>query len=58
MCNVKCFDVPVITGATGIVTEVLKKLEKILAKYLVDTPQKEAVLETSYLISKVLQSQI
>jgi hypothetical protein len=50
--------IPVITGATGIVTRVLKKyLETISGKQSVDSLQKTAVLGTSHIIRKVLQSE-
>jgi hypothetical protein len=54
----KCFVVPVIIGATGIVTKELKKyLERISGKHSIDSPQKTAVLGTSHIIRKVLQSE-
>jgi hypothetical protein len=38
MCNMKCFIIPVITGATGIVTKGLKKyLETIPGKHSIDS---------------------
>jgi hypothetical protein len=58
MWNMKCFVIPVIIGATGIVTKELKKyLETILGKHSVDSVQKIAVLGTSHIIRKVLQSE-
>jgi hypothetical protein len=64
MWNMKCFVIPVIIGATGIVTRGLKKyLEAIPGKHSVDSLQKKkkkkkktAVLRTSHIIRKVLQS--
>jgi hypothetical protein len=54
----KCFVIPVIIGATGIVTRGLKKyLETIPLKHSIDSLQKTAVLETSHIIRKVLQSE-
>jgi hypothetical protein len=54
----KCFVIPVIIGATGIVTKGLKKyLETIPGKHSIDFLQKTAVLETSHNIRKVLQSE-
>jgi hypothetical protein len=59
MWNMKCFVIPVIIGATGIVTRGLKK-------YLATIPRKHsfnrfstktAVLGTSHIIRKVLQSE-
>jgi hypothetical protein len=42
MWNVECMDIPVITGATGRVTEVLKKnLEAIPGKHSTDSLQKK-----------------
>jgi hypothetical protein len=58
MWNMKCFVILVIIGATGIVTEGLKKyLETIPGKHSVDSLQKKAVLGTSHIIRKVLQSE-
>jgi len=54
--NVKC--IPVITGATGIVTKVLKNnLEAIPGKHSVDSLQKIGILGTSHIIRKVLESE-
>jgi len=50
--------VPVITGATGIVTKGLKRgLKAIPGKHSIDSLQKTAVLGTSNMIWKVLQSE-
>jgi hypothetical protein len=58
MWNMKCFVIPVITGATGIVTKGIKKyLERIPGKRSIDSLQKTAVLGTSHMIRKVLQSE-
>jgi hypothetical protein len=58
MWNMKCFAIPVITGATGIVTKGLKKyLETIPGKHSIDSLLKTAVLGTSHIIRKVLQSE-
>jgi hypothetical protein len=58
MWNMKCMIIPVIIGATGIVTKILKKnLEVIAVKHSIDSPQKTAVLGTSHVIRKVLQSE-
>ena len=44
-----------IIGATGIITQVLKKnLEAIPGKHSIDSLQKTAILGTSYIIRKVL----
>jgi hypothetical protein len=55
MWNMKCFVIPVIIGATGIVTRGLKKyLETIPGKHTIDSLQKKktAVLGTSHTIRK------
>jgi hypothetical protein len=58
MWNIKCFVIPVINGATGTATTELKKnLETISGKHSVDFLQKTAVLGTSHIIRKVLQSE-
>jgi hypothetical protein len=58
MWNMNCMIVPVIIGATGIVTKGLKKnLEAIAVKHSIDSVQKTAVLGTSHIIRKVLQSE-
>jgi hypothetical protein len=50
--------VPVITGATGMVTKGLKKhLEATPGRHLIDLLQKTVILSTSRIISKVLQSE-
>jgi len=56
MWNLKCTIIPVITGATGIVTRTLRKnLEAAPGKYSVDSLQKTAILGTAQIIRKVLQ---
>ena len=56
MWNLKCTIIPVIIGATGIVTRSLKKnLEAVPGKHSIDSLQKTAVLGTSHIIRKVLQ---
>jgi hypothetical protein len=56
MWNLKCTIIPVITGATGIVTRSLRKnLESLPGKHSIDSLQKTAVLGTSHIIRKVLQ---
>ena len=48
--------VPVIIGATGIVTRSLRKnLEAVPGKHSIDSLQKTAILGTSHIIRKVLQ---
>jgi hypothetical protein len=56
MWNLKCTIVPVIIGATGIVTRSLREnLEAVPGKHSIDSLQKTAVLGTSHIIRKVLQ---
>ena len=56
MWNLKCTIVPVIIGATGIVTRSLRKnLETVPGKRSIDSLQKTAILGTSHVIRKVLQ---
>ena len=51
-----CMIVPVIIGATGIVTRsVRKNLETVPGKHWLDSLQKTAILGTSHIIRKVLQ---
>jgi hypothetical protein len=58
ICNMKNMIIPVITGATGIVTKVLKKnLEAVLGKHSIDSLQKTALLGSSHTVRKVLQSE-
>jgi hypothetical protein len=48
--------IPVIIGATGIITRSLKKnLEAVPGKLSIDSLQKAAILGTSHTIRKVLQ---
>jgi hypothetical protein len=57
--NMKYMIIPLITGATEIVTKGLKKnLEVVPGKRSVDSLQKTAILGTSHMIRKVLQSEI
>ena len=56
MWNLKCTVVPVIIGATGIVTRILRKnVEAVLAKHSIDSLQQTATLGTAHTIRKVLQ---
>jgi len=56
MWNLKCTIVPVIIGATGIVTWNLRKnFEALPRKHSIDSLQKTAILGTSHIIGKVLQ---
>jgi hypothetical protein len=58
MWNIKCIIIPVIIGATGMVTKGLKaNLEAIPVKHSTDSLHKTAVLGTSHIIRKVLQSE-
>ena len=56
MWNLKCTIIPVIIGATGIVTRSLRKnLEAVTGKHSINSLQKTAMLGTSHIIPKVLQ---
>ena len=56
MWKLKCTIIPIITGATGIVTRSLRKnLEAVPGKRSIDSLQKTAILGTSHVIRKVLQ---
>jgi hypothetical protein len=56
MWKLKCAIIPVITGATGIVTRSLRKhLEDVPGKHSKDSLQQTAILGTSHIIRKVLQ---
>jgi hypothetical protein len=56
MWNLKCTIIPIIIGATGIVTRSFrKKLEAVPGKHSIDSLQKRAILGTSHIIRKVLQ---
>ena len=56
MWNLKCTIIPVIIGATGIVTRSLRKnLETVPGKHSIDSLQKTGILGTSHIIRKVLQ---
>jgi len=56
MWNLKYTIVPLIIGATGIVTRSLKKnLETMPGNHSIDSLQKTAILGTSHIIRKVLQ---
>ena len=58
MWNLKCKIIPMIIVVTGIATKVLRKnLEATSGKHLIDSLQKTAVLGTSHIIRKVLQSE-
>jgi len=55
---VKCKIILVVTGATGIVTEGLRKnLEDMPGKHSIDSLQSTTVLGTSHIIRKVLQAE-
>jgi hypothetical protein len=54
MWNLKCTIIPIVIGATGIITRSLKKnLEGVPGKHSI--LQKTALLGTSHIIRKVLQ---
>ena len=51
MWHLKCTIIPVIIGATGIVTRSLRKnLEAVPGKHSIDSLQKTAILGTSHII--------
>jgi len=55
MWNLKYALIPVIIGATGIVTRSLRKnLEAVPGKHSIDSLQKTAILGTSYILRKIL----
>jgi hypothetical protein len=56
MWNMKCFVIPILIGATGIVSKGLKYLKTIPGQQSIDSLQKTAILGTSHIIRKVLQS--
>jgi hypothetical protein len=57
MWNLKCIIKPVITGATGIETNVLKKkLETIPVQHSIESLKKTAVLRAPEIVRKILQS--
>jgi hypothetical protein len=56
MWNLKCTIIPVIIGASGIVTRsVRKNLEAVPGKHSIDSLQKTAIIGISHIIRKVLQ---
>jgi len=56
MWNLKCTIIPVIIGATGIVTRSFRKnLEAVPGNHSIDSLQKTAILGTPHIIRKVLQ---
>jgi hypothetical protein len=56
MWNLKCTIIPVIIGATRILTRSLRKnLEAIREKHSIGSLQKTAILGTSHIVRKVLQ---
>ena len=58
MWNLKCTIIPIIIGATRIATRSLRKnLETVPGKHSIDSLQKTAILGTSHIIRKVLQSE-
>jgi hypothetical protein len=56
--NMKCFVIPVIIGATRIISKSLQRyLETIPGQHSIDSLQRTAILGTSHIIRKVLQSE-
>jgi hypothetical protein len=58
MWNMICMIIPVVTGTTEIITRGSKQhLEAIAGKHSMDSLQETAVLGTSHIMRKVLQSE-
>ena len=58
MWNLKCTIIPIVIGATGILTRSLRKhLEAVPGKHSIDSLQKTAILGTSHITRKVLQGE-
>jgi hypothetical protein len=57
MWNMKCFVIPLIIGATGIVNKSLKEYLESTRTTVNRFPAKTAVLGTSHIIRKVLQAE-
>jgi hypothetical protein len=58
MWNMTCMVIPVVTGDKEIVTRDLRKnFEALPGKHSIDSLQKTAILGTSHIIRKVLQSE-
>jgi hypothetical protein len=56
MWNLECTVIPVIIGATGVVTGSLREhLEAVSGKHLIDSLQNTAVLGTAHIMRKVQQ---
>ena len=56
MWNLKCTIIPIIIGATGIVTRSLRKnFDAVPGKHSIDSLQKTALLGTSHIVRKVPQ---
>jgi hypothetical protein len=56
MWKLKCTIIPVIIGASGIVTRsISKNLEAVPGKHSIDSLQKTTTLGTSYILRKILQ---
>jgi hypothetical protein len=59
MWYLKCTIIPIIIGATGIVTRsTSKNLEDVPGKHLIDSLQKTAILGTSHILRKILQREV
>jgi hypothetical protein len=59
MWSRKCMIIPAIIGATGIATKGLKKvLKAIPGTHSIDSLQQTAIVGTSHIIRKVLQSEL
>jgi hypothetical protein len=56
MWNLKYMIIPIIIGATGIITRSLRKnLEAVPGKHSINSLKKTAILGTSHIIQKVLK---
>jgi len=56
MWDLKCTIIPIMNGATGIVTRSLRKnLQDVPGKHSTDSLKNSAILGTSHIIRKVLQ---
>jgi hypothetical protein len=56
MWNLKCMIIPIIIGATGVVTRSPEKnLEAVPGKHSIESLQQTAILGTAHIIRKALQ---
>jgi hypothetical protein len=58
MWSMNCLIIPIVIGATGIATKGLRKnLKALPGKHSIDLLQKTAMLATSHIMWKILQSE-